>query len=228
APKRWEETYNLIKTQRESLIAPVDTMGCDQAGFDPLNPDLKPTEVERRLSCLVSLMLSSQTKDQITHQAVLNLKRNLSNGLSVNSLRNSSLLQIENCINKVGFWRRKASYLKEMAEDLYSFHQSDVPKTLGKRVGPKMAFLALASAWSINEGIGVDTHVHRITNRLGWHLPPTTEPEQTRLNLQSWLPKNLHQEINHLLVGFGQLICLPIGPKCETCFVGQIEGLCPS
>lgn len=96
-----------------------------------------------------------------------------------------------------------------------------------------MAFLALSSAWSINEGIGVDTHVHRITNRLGWHDPPTTEPEKTRLNLQSWLPKeyvdnslhyirlsqpeisceslpSLHQEINHMLVGFGQVNSFPL------------------
>ena len=83
-----------------------------------------------------------------------------------------------------------------------------------------------------NHGIGVDVHVHRITNLLGWHKPPTKNPEQTRyyslflinfslcyliftfffkpafvvrLNLQSWLPKEFHGEINHLLVGFGQV-----------------------
>jgi endonuclease III len=72
-------------------------------------------------------------------------------------------------------------------------------------------------------GIGVDVHVHRITNRLGWHKPPTKDPEQTRcmlsiskesflakctydsLNLQSWLPTDHHGEINPLLVGFGQV-----------------------
>ncbi|KAH9813830.1 DNA glycosylase [Melampsora americana] len=233
APQRWEETYNLIKTQRANLIAPVDTMGCDQAGRDPSDGECKVSEAERRLSCLVSLMLSSQTKDQITHEALMNLRSKLSNGLSIQSLRTASLHQIEECIKKVGFWRRKSVYLKQMAEDLFRFHQSDVPNTLEglvalKGVGPKMAFLALASAWSINEGIGVDTHVHRITNRLGWHSIPTIDPEKTRLNLQSWLPKPLHQEINHLLVGFGQMICLPIGPKCEICLVGTREGLCPS
>jgi endonuclease III len=54
-------------------------------------------------------------------------------------------------------------------------------------VGPKMAFLALSNAWSINLGIGVDTHVHRISNRLGW--VQTSDPEATRINLESWLPK---------------------------------------
>jgi len=56
-----------------------------------------------------------------------------------------------------------------------------------------------------NAGIGVDVHVHRITNRLRWHKPQTTTAEQTRLNLQSWLPSNLHKSINPLLVGFGQV-----------------------
>ncbi|KAG0152226.1 hypothetical protein CROQUDRAFT_650321 [Cronartium quercuum f. sp. fusiforme G11] len=236
-PPRWQETYALIKEQRASIVAPVDTMGCDKAGDeDHTRPDHKlppRSDVDRRLSCLVSLMLSSQTKDEVTSQAVVNLRLNLTNGLTIQSLRDSSLEQIQGCINKVGFWRRKSEYIKEMAEMLYEKHQSDVPKTLDelvalKGVGPKMAFLALSSAWSINEGIGVDTHVHRITNRLGWHDPPTTDPEKTRLNLQSWLPKNLHQEINHMMVGFGQVICLPIGPRCDNCAVGAIDGLCPA
>jgi endonuclease-3 len=70
-------------------------------------------------------------------------------------------------------------------------------------------------------------HVHRITNRLKWHKPPTTDPEKTRLNLQSWLPPELHKPINPMLVGFGQVICLPIGPRCDLCLLGQ-KRICPS
>lgn len=58
-----------------------------------------------------------------------------------------------------------------------------------------MSFLYLQSI-GINAGIGVDTHVHRISNRLGWHKPKTQTPEQTRLNLESWMPKDLHPKIN--------------------------------
>lgn len=76
-------------------------------------------------------------------------------------------------------------------------------------------------------GIGVDVHVHRITNRLGWHKPPTKTPEATRLNLQSWLPTELHRDVNHMLVGFGQVICLPVGPRCDLCDLST-SGLCPS
>jgi endonuclease III len=89
----------------------------------------------------------------------------------------------------------------------------------------------------------VDVHVHRITNRLGWHQRTPKNPEETRLNLQSWLPTELHREINHMLVGFGQVssrpgngkfrnnwdqtICLPVGPKCDSCTLSS-GGLCPS
>lgn len=245
-PPRWREAYALIEEQRKTFIAPVDTMGCDKAGDVDINKLVcnedsastkmgvlkeERSERDRRLSCLVSLMLSSQTKDEVTAQATLNLRLNLENSLTVDSLRNASLNEIENCINKVGFWKKKAQFIKLMADDLFFKHDSDVPKTLEelvalKGVGPKMAFLALSNAWSINLGIGVDTHVHRISNRLGW--VQTSDPEATRIHLESWLPRDLFQEINHLLVGFGQVICLPVGPKCEDCYVGRVPELCPS
>ncbi len=91
-------------------------------------------------------------------------------------------------------------------------------------VGPKMAYLAMELAWKETVGIGVDTHVHRISNRLGWVQRPTKEPENTRLQVESWLPKNLWAETNLLLVGFGQTICTPVNPKCGKCLNLQI---CP-
>jgi len=146
-------------------------------------------------------MLSSQTKDPVTSQAVTNLHHTLPGGLTASSLASASIDQIHECISKVGFWRRKTEYIQEAARSLLSQQgeaRGDVPKTLEglcelKGVGPKMAFLTLQCAWDINAGIGVDVHVHRITNRLKWHKPPTVTPEQTRLNLQSWLPSHLHK-----------------------------------
>lgn len=71
--------------------------------------------------------------------------------------------------------------------------------------------------------------VHRITNRLGWHRKPTNEAEETRVNLESWLPQELHNKINVMLVGFGQTICLPVNPRCDLCHLGQMEDSpCPS
>lgn len=86
-----------------------------------------------------------------------------------------------------------------------------------------MAYLCLSAAWGRTEGIGVDVHVHRITNLWGWHK--TKNPEETRLALQSWLPRDKWREINWLLVGFGQTVCLPIGRRCGECDLG-LGGLC--
>lgn len=88
-----------------------------------------------------------------------------------------------------------------------------------------MAYLTLSAAWGRDEGIGVDVHVHRITNLWGWHK--TQQPEQTRAALEAWLPKDKWHDINNLLVGFGQTICLPVGRKCGECKLAD-RGLCPS
>lgn len=73
--------------------------------------------------------------------------------------------------------------------------------------------------------IGVDTHVHRISNRLGWVKKETKTPEATRLELESWLPQDLWKEVNHLLVGFGQTKCRPMKPECNSCLNKEI---CPA
>lgn len=92
-----------------------------------------------------------------------------------------------------------------------------------------MAHLCMSAeaGWNRVEGIGVDVHVHRITNLWGWQSPPSKTPEETRMALQSWLPKDRWKEINWLLVGFGQSVCLPIGRKCGDCELG-LRGLCKS
>ncbi|KAH9024123.1 DNA glycosylase [Lactarius hengduanensis] len=226
APAHWRETYDAIREMRARLPAPVDTMGCDTAKWKETDPRNK------RFATLISLMLSSQTKDEVTDTAVDKLRAALGGTLSLDALLAAEEHVIADCISKVGFWRRKTQYIKQAAQRLRDEFDSDVPKTVDELcslpgVGPKMAFLCLHAAWDINVGIGVDVHVHRITNRLKWHKPPTKNPEETRLNLQSWLPTEFHKEINHLLVGLGQVVCLPIGPKCDMCTLNT-QNLCPS
>ncbi|OCH86194.1 DNA glycosylase [Obba rivulosa] len=225
APPRWRETYDTIKEMRSRIVAPVDTMGCAQAQLKEQDPK------NQRFATLVSLMLSSQTKDEVTDAAVAKLRDAVGGSLSVEAVIAAEGSAIADAICKVGFWRRKTQYIKQAAQRLRDDFESDVPKSVDELcslpgVGPKMAFLALQVAWNLNVGIGVDVHVHRITNRLGWHKPPTKTPEETRLNLQSWLPSELHPEINPLLVGFGQMICLPVNPRCDMCELST--GLCPS
>ncbi|KAF9809239.1 hypothetical protein IEO21_07468 [Rhodonia placenta] len=227
-PERWRETYDTIKDMRSRIVAPVDTMGCDRPQLEETTPQ------NQRFATLVSLMLSSQTKDEVTFAAVCKLRAAIGGALSVDALLAADDSTIGEAICKVGFWRRKTQYIKQATQILRDEFNSDVPKTVEELcslpgVGPKMAFLALQDAWKlqvVNVGIGVDVHVHRITNRLGWHKPLTKTPEETRVNLESWLPLELHPKINALLVGFGQTVCLPVGPRCDTCELSN--GLCPS
>ncbi|KAF9032974.1 DNA glycosylase [Panaeolus papilionaceus] len=229
APAKWRETYDTIKEMRSRIVAPVDSMGCDQAQHKETDPK------NRRLATLVSLILSSQTKDEVTDVAVANLRAALGGSISLQAIIDAPESAISDAIAKVGFWRRKTTYLKQSAIMLRDKFDGDIPKTVDELcalpgVGPKMAFLTLQVAWDmfvIYDGIGVDVHVHRITNLLGWHKPPTKTPEETRLNLQSWLPKELYRDINHMLVGFGQVICPAVAPRCDECELSR-KGLCPS
>lgn len=92
-----------------------------------------------------------------------------------------------------------------------------------------MAHLCMSAehGWNRVEGIGVDVHVHRITNLWGWQRPATRTPEETRRALEAWLPRDRWREINWLLVGLGQTVCLPVGRRCGDCELG-LRGLCPS
>ncbi|KAG8853366.1 DNA N-glycosylase and apurinic/apyrimidinic (AP) lyase [Tulasnella sp. 330] len=176
-PKNWKKAYDLIEEMRKEIVAPVDTMGCASAMLEETDPRTQ------RFGTLISLMLSSQTKDATTAQAVANLRTALGQ-LTAENLINAEDAVIQEAIAKVGFWRRKTTYIKQVAQILRDKYDSDVPKTIDELcalpgVGPKMSFLLLQTAWNINIGIGVDVHVHRITNRLGWHNPPTSTPERT-------------------------------------------------
>ncbi|KAL4964838.1 endonuclease III domain-containing protein [Aspergillus stella-maris] len=140
-------------------------------------------------------------------------------------------------IGAVGFHNNKTKYIKKTAEIIRDQYDSDIPSTpveLMKLpgVGPKMAFLCMSAAWGKHEGIGVDVHVHRITNLWGWHKTKT--PEETRMALESWLPKDKWHEINKLLVGLGQTVCLPVGRRCGDCDLAgtklcksEIKGMAP-
>ncbi|QSL64349.1 hypothetical protein MERGE_001649 [Pneumocystis wakefieldiae] len=222
SPKYWELVYNEIKKMRETIAsnAPVDTMGCDVAAD-------KDTS---RLQTLISLMLSSQTKDTANYIAMKTLKQKLPGGLTLKSLIDVDENLLNDYIKSVGFHNRKAKYIKETVKILQENYDGDIPSTIKDLValpgvGLKMAHLCLSSAWNKTEGIGVDVHVHRISNLLGW--VNTKTPEQTRLKLESWLPKKYWREINHLFVGFGQTICLPRGRKCSQCTLSS-QNLCPS
>ncbi|XP_022173633.1 endonuclease III-like protein 1 [Myzus persicae] len=212
-PPNWEETLDNIRKMRKDIVAPVDNMGCDQAA--DLN---EPPEVIR-YHVLISLMLSSQTKDEVNFAAMQRLKQH---GLTVDNILEIPDDNLGKLIYPVGFWKRKVQYIKRTTRILKDTYNGDIPNTIKDLcqlpgVGPKMAHLCMSCAWNEVTGIGVDTHVHRISNRLGWVKKTTKTPEKTRIALESWLPKDLWREVNHMLVGFGQTICRPLSPHCDSC-----------
>ncbi|KAK5170497.1 alpha,alpha-trehalase nth1 [Saxophila tyrrhenica] len=222
-PPNWAEVYNITAAMRKRIIAPVDTMGCESLAEEHRSPR------DQRLQTLVSLMLSSQTKDTVTAAAMKNLQENMPGGFTLESLIAVEPAVLNELIGKVGFHNNKTKYLKATATILRYKHNDDIPSTIEglvslPGVGPKMAYLCMSAAWGRTEGIGVDVHVHRITNLWGWHK--TATPEQTRAELEAWLPREKWHEINHLLVGLGQTVCLPVGRRCGDCDLAE-KGLCP-
>lgn len=222
-PPNWEEMYGLTADMRSRVVAPVDTMGCESLA------DRKDSPLDQRLQTLVALMLSSQTKDTVTSVAMKNLQANLPGGFNLRALLEVEPARLNSLIEKVGFHNNKTKYIKQTAEILRDKFNGDIPDTIEglvslPGVGPKMAYLCMSAAWGRDEGIGVDVHVHRITNLWGWHK--TRNPEETRAALEAWLPRDKWHAINHLLVGFGQTICLPVGRKCGECTLAE-KGLCP-
>lgn len=226
-PKNFFPILELVKEMRARTPAPVDSMGCDKLGVN--ETDAK----ERRFVLLMGLMLSAQTKDEVTAAAVSRLQQNLDGGLTVRSVIHTPVDVLDELICPVGFHNKKARYIKAAAEILDAKYDGDIPETIVEMmalpgVGPKMAHLLLQAAWNRTEGIGVDVHVHRLANLWGW-VPETKTPtpEKTRIALERWMPRELWQMINPLLVGFGQTICLPRHPKCDICTIAP-KGLCPA
>ncbi|XP_063534216.1 uncharacterized protein LOC134744367 [Cydia strobilella] len=220
-PPHWQDFLLNLRNMRANKDAPVDTMGCHMSS-DPKAP---PEVI--RYQHLISLMLSSQTKDQVTFEAMERLREK---GLTIDNVLSMSDDELGKLIYPVGFWKTKVKYIKKTTQTLKEQYNGDIPDSVEKLckltgVGPKMAHICMSVAWNKVTGIGVDTHVHRISNRIGWVKKPTATPEDTRKALEAWLPFELWGEVNHLLVGFGQTICLPIGPNCEECLNKDI---CPS
>ncbi len=164
---------------------------------------------------LVSAILSTRTKDEQTAKAV---KRLFSVVKKPEDLLRLSVEEIDELIRPVGFHRVKAENLKRLAEILVRKYGSKVPERFEDLiklpgVGRKVANIVLASLGK--QAIAVDTHVHRIANRLG--VIKTKSPEETEEELKRIVPKELWSRLNKPFVGFGQTVCKPRKPICNEC-----------
>ncbi|PPS10560.1 hypothetical protein GOBAR_AA10083 [Gossypium barbadense] len=219
-PANWEKVLEGIRKMRSLEDAPVDTMGCEKAG-SVLPP--KTNYLELNIPTLQHQLVPMYYPDFVDY--VLNTNKDAVCAGAIQRLSQNCLLTPD-AIDKAD---------EATIKNLIYPYDGDIPSSLEELlllpgIGPKMAHLVMNVAWNDVQGICVDTHVHRISNRLGWVSRPgtkqkTSSPEETRVALQQWLPKEEWVPINPLLVGFGQTICTPLKPRCETC---SITLFCPS
>jgi len=184
--------------------------------------ELREAETGGPLSILIGTILSARTRDENTSAVVRKL---FARYKSARSLAQAKLLDVEKIIKSTGFYHVKAKRIIEVASLIDSRYSGKVPDTLEELlklpgVGRKTANCVLVYAFE-KPAIPVDTHVHRISNRLG--LVQTKTPEETEFELMKKIPKKYWLRINDTFVMYGQNICKPISPLCDVC---QIKKEC--
>ncbi len=169
---------------------------------------------------LVATILSARVRDEVTEQVV---PRVLERWPDAESLAVASPHQVEQVIRRIGLYRVKSVRLVEVAKQLMRDHGGRVPSDFDALiqlpgVGRKTAGCVMVYAFG-QAALPVDTHVHRISNRLAW--VKTSNPDATELALRAVVAKNWWSRVNDLLVHHGKTICRPQRPLCGDCLVWQ-------
>jgi endonuclease-3 len=191
---------------------------------EPAVEKIAQDQQEDPFQVLVATMLSAQTRDAVTAAASAQL---FSAPRTPRTMAKLSIGQIERLIYPVSFYRTKAIHVKDTCQQIVARFQGRVPSTMDELltlpgVGRKTANLVLILAHRSPDNICVDTHVHRIANRLGWvntRTPEETERALYRVAHRRWWPL-----INLYLVTWGQNVCRPVYPLCGACV---LVPLCP-
>jgi endonuclease III len=194
--------------------------GLDEPAVEKIARDQR----EDPFQVLIATMLSAQTRDSVTAAASARLFRVARTPRSMAAL---SRARIQKLIYPVSFYRNKAVHVKETCRQIMTRFGGRVPSTMEKLltlpgVGRKTANLVLILAHSSQENICVDTHVHRIANRMGW--VKTRTPEQTEQALYRVAARRWWPIINLYLVTWGQNVCRPVYPLCPQCVIADV---CP-
>ena len=177
------------------------------------------TQVSRQrdpYKVLVSCIISLRTKDEVTRDSSKRLFEAADNPDAMSAL---SLHRIEKLIYPAGFYRVKANNIRKISSILVADYGGKVPDEIDELlklpgVGRKTANLVVSMGFG-KPGICVDTHVHRISNRIGY--VKTRTPKETEFALREKLPSRYWMDVNDLLVTYGQNICTPVSPHCSTC-----------
>lgn len=183
--------------------------------------ELKEEEGNDPFRILIGTILSHRTRDENTTKATANL---FSVYPTVFDLARADVDKVKELIRPAGFYNVKAKNIIDVARQIVADYGGEVPNKLEellklRSVGRKTANCVLVYGYGV-PAIPVDTHVHRISNRLG--IVTTSTPEETEEQLMKTVPKKYWLELNDLLVRFGQTICKPVAPKCEVCKLRDI------
>lgn len=173
-------------------------------------------EKDRPFRVLISCILSLRTKDEVTFPAS---ERLFKRAPTLQTLSELDPKEIEKIIFPAGFYKTKAKQIPEICRKILEEYDGKVPDEIDellklKGVGRKTANLVVTLGYG-KEGICVDTHVHRISNRLGF--VQTKDANQTEFKLREILPRKYWIDYNDLLVTWGQNVCKPISPFCSNC-----------
>ena len=180
---------------------------------------------ERRVSpfrTLIGTILSARSRDEMTDVISAALFKRFP---TARALARADRRVVEKILKPIGFYRTKASYVMETAAMVEAM-KGKLPRTIEglmefPGVGRKVANCVLVYAFG-QQAIPVDTHVHRVSNRMGWMK--TRTPEETERRLVSLVPKRLWPVVNEALVAHGKAVCKPIGPTCDVC---PVQRHCP-
>jgi endonuclease III len=212
-------------TPRARVSAVMRRLGRAIDGLEePAVEKIAEDQEEDPFQVLVATMLSAQTRDAVTHAASTRLFRV---ARTPRTMARLTTARIERLIYPVSFYRHKAVHVKRTCELILSRFAGRVPATMTELltlpgVGRKTANLVLILAHRSRKNICVDTHVHRIANRLGWVR--TRTPEETEHALYGAVPRRWWPLVNLYLVTWGQNVCRPLYPRCGSC---AIADLCP-
>ena len=180
--------------------------------------ELQDSEEGDPFKILIGTILSHRTRDENTSRATENL---FSKYKTPEQLAGAQPSAVKRLIRPAGFYNMQAKNIIRVSQQWLDEHGGVVPSSVDElltlhSVGRKTANCVLVYAFN-RPAIPVDTHVHRISNRLG--LVETKKPEDTEVALTKSIPKKYWLEVNDLFVRFGQTICRPIGPKCDQCLL---------
>ena len=170
---------------------------------------------------LISTLISLRTKDQVTLEASMRLFEKAD---SIEELDKLSEDEIAKLIYPCGFYKTKATRMKEICKIIIENNNANIPDEIDDLiklpgVGRKTANLVVILGFN-KPGICVDTHVHRISNRIGW--VKTKTPEETEFALRKLLPLEYWRTINDYFVSYGQTVCTPMSPHCSICKLNNV------